>query len=103
MKSTPRLPTLGTALIHKTLTNTFARRMALIFKLPTKREPANKMCVVDLLDLDENMVMTNKKCILNYNDIIVSHGMLMATEYLQVRPNSKSPTKKLSSLMTIHV
>lgn len=31
--------------------------------------PANKVCVVDLLDTDDNMVMTNKKCILNYHDI----------------------------------
>jgi hypothetical protein len=25
--------------------------------------------VVDLTELDDNMVMTNKKCILNYHDI----------------------------------
>jgi hypothetical protein len=31
--------------------------------------PANKVCVVDLTESDENMVMTNKKCILNYHDI----------------------------------
>jgi len=31
--------------------------------------PANKVCVVDLADLDENMTMKNKKCILNYHII----------------------------------
>lgn len=36
---------------------------------PAPRMPANKVCVVDLLDTDSNMVMTNKKCILNYHDI----------------------------------
>lgn len=36
---------------------------------PGAGNPANNLCVVDLLDLDENMVMKNKKCILNYHDI----------------------------------
>uniref|UniRef100_A0A7S2YKK9 Phytase-like domain-containing protein n=1 Tax=Entomoneis paludosa TaxID=265537 RepID=A0A7S2YKK9_9STRA len=36
---------------------------------PAPVMPANKLCVVDLLDVDENMVMTNKKCILNYHSI----------------------------------
>lgn len=36
---------------------------------PGAGNPANNLCVVDLLDVDENMVMKNKKCILNYHDI----------------------------------
>lgn len=36
---------------------------------PGAGNPANNLCVVDLLDLDENKVMKNKKCILNYHDI----------------------------------
>jgi len=31
--------------------------------------PANKVCVVDLTNLDKNMAMKNKKCILNYHII----------------------------------
>jgi len=31
--------------------------------------PHNYLCIVDLLDLDENMVMRKKKCILNYQRI----------------------------------
>merc|ERR1712113_325716 len=38
-------------------------------KFPAPVMPANKLCVVDLTDLDENMVMTNKKCILNYHKV----------------------------------
>lgn len=38
-------------------------------KFPAPRMPANKLCVVDLTDLDDNMVMTNKKCILNYHNV----------------------------------
>merc|ERR1712113_435569 len=38
-------------------------------KFPAPVMPANKLCVVDLTDLDENMVMHNKKCILNYHNI----------------------------------
>ncbi|KAL7548519.1 hypothetical protein ACHAWF_011807 [Thalassiosira exigua] len=38
-----------------------------LFPAPTM--PANKLCVVDLEDLDEDMVMRNKKCILNYHSI----------------------------------
>lgn len=36
---------------------------------PAPRMPANKVCVVDLTDVDEDMVMQNKKCILNYHNI----------------------------------
>jgi Uncharacterized protein conserved in bacteria len=36
---------------------------------PAPVMPANKLCVVDLEDLDENMVMHNKKCILNYHKV----------------------------------
>lgn len=36
---------------------------------PGAGNPANRMCVVDLLSLDSNMVMNNKKCILNYHNI----------------------------------
>lgn len=36
---------------------------------PSPVMPANKVCVVDLLDTDNLHVMTNKKCILNYHDI----------------------------------
>ena len=36
---------------------------------PGAGNPANNLCIVDLLDVDENMVMKNKKCILNYHDI----------------------------------
>jgi len=36
---------------------------------PAPRMPANKLCVVDLYDLDEKMVMQNKKCVLNYHAI----------------------------------
>lgn len=37
--------------------------------VPAPVMPANKLCVVDLEDLDDNMVMHNKKCILNYHSI----------------------------------
>lgn len=37
--------------------------------VPAPVMPANKLCVVDLEDLDDNMVMHNKKCILNYHEI----------------------------------
>lgn len=36
---------------------------------PSPVMPANKVCVVDLLDTDDQMVMTNKKCVLNYHSI----------------------------------
>lgn len=36
-------------------------------QFPSPVMPANKVCLVDLTDLDENMVMKNKKCILNYH------------------------------------
>ena len=36
---------------------------------PAPVMPANKVCIVDLLDVDEDMVMQNKKCILNYHNI----------------------------------
>ena len=36
---------------------------------PAPSMPANKVCIVDLLDIDEKMVMRNKKCILNYHNI----------------------------------
>jgi len=36
---------------------------------PAPTMPANKLCVVDLTDVDENMVMQNKRCILNYHNI----------------------------------
>lgn len=36
---------------------------------PSPAMPANNLCIVDLLDLDEDMVMRNKKCILNYHNI----------------------------------
>ena len=36
---------------------------------PGAGNPANNLCVVDLLSLDDNMVMSNKKCILNYHNI----------------------------------
>jgi len=36
---------------------------------PAAVQPHNVLCVVDLEDLDENMVMHNKKCILNYHKI----------------------------------
>lgn len=36
---------------------------------PSPVMPANKVCVVDLLDTDNDMVMRNKKCVLNYHDI----------------------------------
>ena len=39
------------------------------FMFPSPVMPANKVCVVDLLDTDNDMVMRNKKCILNYHDI----------------------------------
>ena len=38
-----------------------------MFPAPTM--PANNLCIVDLLDVDEDMVMRNKKCILNYHNI----------------------------------
>uniref|UniRef100_A0A7S4VMY4 Phytase-like domain-containing protein n=4 Tax=Ditylum brightwellii TaxID=49249 RepID=A0A7S4VMY4_9STRA len=38
-----------------------------LFPAPTM--PANKLCVVDLTDLNEDMVMFNKKCILNYHQV----------------------------------
>lgn len=37
--------------------------------MPAPSMPANKVCIVDLLDVDEDMVMQNKKCILNYHNI----------------------------------
>ena len=36
---------------------------------PSPSMPANKVCIVDLTDLDDEMVMRNKKCILNYHNI----------------------------------
>ena len=36
---------------------------------PAPRMPANKLCIVDLTDLNEDMVMHNKKCILNYHSV----------------------------------
>lgn len=36
---------------------------------PGAGNPANHLCVVDLLDVDEDMVFKNKKCILNYHNI----------------------------------
>lgn len=36
---------------------------------PAPVMPANKVCVVDILETDDDMVMTKKKCILNYHDI----------------------------------
>lgn len=36
---------------------------------PAPAMPANNLCIVDLLDVDDDMVMRNKKCILNYHDI----------------------------------
>ena len=36
---------------------------------PGAGNPANHLCVVDLLSLDDNMVMNHKKCILNYHNI----------------------------------
>lgn len=39
------------------------------YLFPAPVMPANKVCIVDLMDVDENMVMQNKKCILNYHDI----------------------------------
>lgn len=36
---------------------------------PAPRQPYNVLCVVDLEDLDENMVMQNKKCVLNYHKV----------------------------------
>ena len=37
--------------------------------VPSPIMPANKLCIVDLEDLDDNMVMHNKKCILNYHKV----------------------------------
>uniref|UniRef100_A0A7S1BQY7 Phytase-like domain-containing protein n=1 Tax=Corethron hystrix TaxID=216773 RepID=A0A7S1BQY7_9STRA len=36
---------------------------------PSPAMPANNVCIVDLLDVDENMVMRNKKCIINFHNI----------------------------------
>jgi hypothetical protein len=36
---------------------------------PSPVMPANKVCIVDLLEVDDDMVMRNKKCILNYHNI----------------------------------
>lgn len=36
---------------------------------PAPVMPANKVCVVDVFAPDENMILSNKKCILNYHDI----------------------------------
>jgi hypothetical protein len=36
---------------------------------PSPAMPANKVCIVDLFDTDDDMVMHNKKCILNYHNI----------------------------------
>ena len=36
-------------------------------KFPSPALPANKVCLVDLTDLDDDLVMHNKKCILNYH------------------------------------
>jgi len=36
---------------------------------PGPSMPANNLCIVDLEDLDESMLMKNKKCILNYHNI----------------------------------
>merc|ERR1740124_1693141 len=38
-------------------------------KFPAPAMPANNLCIIDLLDLDADMVMKNKKCILNYHNI----------------------------------
>ena len=43
---------------------------------PAPRMPANKVCVVDLLDLDDDMVMRNKKCILNYHEYVLVRIMM---------------------------
>ena len=39
------------------------------YLFPSPVMPANKVCIVDILDTDENMVMHKKKCILNYHSI----------------------------------
>merc|ERR550539_597772 len=36
---------------------------------PAPVMPANKVCVVDLTNVDENMIMKDKKCVLNYHII----------------------------------
>jgi hypothetical protein len=36
---------------------------------PASVMPANKVCLVDVMDPDAKMVLSNKKCILNYHDI----------------------------------
>lgn len=36
---------------------------------PSPSMPANKVCIVDLFDVDEDLVMRNKKCVLNYHNI----------------------------------
>jgi len=36
---------------------------------PSPVMPANKVCIVDILDTDDDMVMSNKKCILNYHSV----------------------------------
>ena len=39
------------------------------YTFPAPVMPANKLCIVDLTDLNEDMVMHKKKCILNYHQI----------------------------------
>lgn len=39
------------------------------FEFPAPRMPANKLCVVDLNELNDDKVMYKKKCILNYHKI----------------------------------
>ncbi len=36
---------------------------------PAPRQPYNVVCIVDLTDLNDDMVMQNKKCILNYHRV----------------------------------
>jgi len=36
---------------------------------PAPAMPANKVCVVDITNVDENMVMQDKKCVMNYHFI----------------------------------
>lgn len=38
-------------------------------QFPSPALPANKVCLVDLTELDEDLVMTNKKCILNLHAV----------------------------------
>ena len=58
---------------------------------PAPRMPANKLCVVDLYDLDENMVMQNKKCVLNYHAIsdpwdVDNNGVSVISNYFHSLP-----------------